>query len=127
MWTRNKLKPLWQKMLSPSRRKSWMSLGGETNEVSGLANLQIMDLRYLLRFLWENFSSTCMGSACTTQLFLFEDSVHSVFLFPFANLPVSQDHGSFEFVNQTVEKELYFDAWPIHRKPAKARVTGGFW
>ena len=66
-----------------------------------------MDLRYLPLHLWENFSSNCMGSACTTQLFLFE---------------VPQDHGSFEFVNQTVEKELYFDAWPIHRKPeAKAR------
>ena len=68
-----------------------------------------MHLRYLLASLLIS-ASAC--TACTTHLFLFEDSVQSVFLFAFADLPVSQDHGSFEFVNQTVEKELYFDAWP---------------
>ena len=68
-----------------------------------------MHLRYLLASL---LISAFACTACTTHLFLFEDSVESVCLFAFANLPVSQDHGSFEFVNQTVEKELCWDAWP---------------
>ena len=68
-----------------------------------------MHLRYLLASL---LISAFQCTACTTHLFLFEDSVQSVCLFAFANSPVSQDHGSFEFVNQTVEKELCWDAWP---------------
>ena len=66
-------------------------------------------------------ASACTG--CTTHLFLFEDSVQSVFLFTCANLPVSQDHGSFEFVNQTVEKELYFDA--LNVSEAASQTTAG--
>ena len=85
-----------------------------------------MHLRYLLASLSMS-ASAC--TACTTHLFLFEDSVQSVFLFTCANLPVSQDHGSFEFVNQTVEKELYFDAWPEcvgSSQPNHRGFTGGF-
>ena len=87
--------------------------------------LTTMHLRYLLASLSMS-ASAC--TACTTHLFLF-DSVQSVFLFTCANLPVSQDHGSFEFVNQTVEEELYFDAWPEcvgSSQPNHRGFTGGF-
>ena len=85
-----------------------------------------MHLRYLLASLLIS-ASAC--TACTTHLFLFEDSVESVFLFACANSPISQDHGSFEFVNQTVEKELCWDAWPEcvgSSQPNHRGFTGGF-
>ena len=88
--------------------------------------LTTMHLRYLLASL---LISAFACTACTTHSFLFEDSVQSVFLFAFANLPVSQDHGSFEFVNQTVEKELCWDAWPEcvgSSQPNHRGFTGGF-